>query len=201
VLSSTNTTATLDAGGLDAVNTNWYITIYAGTGAGQSRQISSVSGSEVTVADWDTNPDITSKYTLFDATEELVGWKLFTDLRFNSPEFPTTMYFNRVHPEDYGMRIRLEYVAVSGELTTESSTTNIPREYLLLKACSELHSQALSSTKADKETHYGEYKRMQDEADEYIVRNAIHIPGTVLLNPDVNERPFTTNDNPLGWGR
>jgi hypothetical protein len=42
---------------------------------------------------------------------------------------------------------------------------------------------------------------MQDEADEYIVRNAIHIPGTVLLNPDVNERPFTTNDNPLGWGR
>lgn len=200
VSSATATTAVLDAN-VDVVTPTWTITIYAGTGAGQSRSIVSASGQTVEVAAWDTEPDITSKYCLFDTAEELVGWKLFTDLRYNNPEFPTILYFNRVHPEDYGMRIRLEYVAVSAELSTESSTTNIPREYLLLKSCSELHAQALSSTKADKETHFGEYKRMQDEADEYIIRNGIHTPGTVLLNPDVNQRPFTTSDNPLGWGR
>jgi hypothetical protein len=133
--SATSNSAVLDTN-VDGVTSSWYITIYAGTGAGQSRQVISASGNEVTVDAWTTEPGISSKYCLFDASEELVGWKLFTDLRFNNPEFPTIMYFNRVHPEDYGMRIRLEYIAVSGELTTEASLTAVPREYLLLKACS-----------------------------------------------------------------
>ena len=201
VLTATVTSATLDTD-LTNVTSNWVITIYEGTGKGQYRSVTGVSGSDVNVATWTVIPDNTSKYSLFDASEEMVAWKLFSDLRYDAPEFPTVMYFNRTRPEDYGMRIRLEYTAISAELTTESSTTNVPREFLLAKACSELHSQALSSTKADKETHYGEYKRLSDEADQYLIRNAIHTPGTVLLNPDPSEYPFSTeNADPLGWRR
>jgi ElaB/YqjD/DUF883 family membrane-anchored ribosome-binding protein len=91
-------------------------------------------------------------------------------------------------------------LAVSQELSTEASTTNVPAEYIKAKACSVLHGQALSNTKADKDTHYAEYKRYMDEADAYVVRNAVHTPGTRFRTPnDTAVQRYQSNDNPLGW--
>lgn len=184
------------------VNTSWRISIYAGTGAGQTRTVSSVVGNQLTVTAWVTVPDATSKYALFDESEELNAWRPFNDFHQDTEEFPDTLYINKLYPSLYGMRLRLEYLSVSVELTTEASTTNIPPEYIKAKACSILHGQALSNTKADKDTHYAEYKRYMDEADSYIVRNAIHTPGVRFRTPFGQDSisGYTPNSNPLGWG-
>jgi len=183
------------------LNSNWKITIYAGTGAGQMRTAAVPTGTTFAVTAWTVVPDATSKYALFNASKELVQWQPFNGFHLDVEEFPDTLYLNDLRPSLYGMRVRLEMLAVSTELTTEASTTNIPSEYIKAKACSILHGQALSNTKADKDTHYGEYKRYMEEADAYVVRNSVHTPGTRFRTPnDMEAQRYQSNDNPLGWG-
>jgi hypothetical protein len=199
VTSATATSVTLPAMPT-GVTSSWRITIYAGTGAGQTRTAAVPTGNTFAVTAWTVNPDSTSKYKLFDASEEFVTWKPFNDFHMDTDEFPDTIYVNRVTPSYYGMRLRLEYLAVSAELSTEASTTNIPPEYIKAKACSILHGQALSNTKADKDTHYAEHKRYMEEADGYIVRNAVHLPGIRFKTPvDNTSIRYTDSNNPLSW--
>lgn len=201
VVSAASTSVTLPSMPT-GVNSNWRITIYGGTGAGQIRTAATPTGNTFAVTAWTTIPDDTSKYALFDATEEFVAWRPFNDFHLDVEEFPDTLYVNRLYPSLYGMRIRLEMLAVSSELSTEAGTTNVPAEFIKAKACSILHGQALSNTKADKDMHYAEYKRYMDEADSYVVRNATHSPGTRFRTPNYagDGGAFIGHDNPLGWG-
>ncbi len=199
VVSSTNTSITLDAVPSD-LTTTWRVSIYAGTGAGQSRQATSTpTGNTFSVSTWTTNPDSTSKYVLFNQAEELTTWRPFNDFHQDTEEFPDTIYLNKLYTSYYGMRLRIEMLAVSQELTTEAGTTNVPSEYIKAKACSILHGQAMSNTKADKDMHYAEYKRYGEEADAYIARSAPHTPG-VRFRAGITTHTYQ-NDNldPLGW--
>lgn len=181
------------------VNSNWRINIYAGQGAGQTRAAGTPTGNTFSVTAWTTIPNSTSKYVLYDASEEIISWKPFNDFHMDTEEFPDIIYMNKLHQSFYGMRLRLDMISVSAELSTEASLTNVPAEYIKAKACSILHGQALSNTKADKDMHYAEYKRYGDEADAYVVRNAPHTPGTRFRSPMTNHTYANDNNNPLGW--
>jgi hypothetical protein len=70
IVSATNNTAVLDisASVMDNTYNDWTIKIIAGTGAGQSRNISSYAGGSRTASispDWTTIPNTTSDYELF----------------------------------------------------------------------------------------------------------------------------------------
>lgn len=196
-----NTTVTAPTGiDLTSVNSTWFVTIYDGTGKGQVRAVTSVAGQVITVPTWTTNPDSTSKMTIFDPRKS--AWKPSHNYHLDSLEYPDKLRFSHRLYEYRGGRIRLEYLGVSSELTTEASTTIIPEEYLINKACSILHGQVLNGTKADKESHYAEFKRYQEEADAFLARNAPHSPAIHLHNPDAHMSGYGTSDyyaDPLGW--
>ena len=182
------------------LNTNWRVSIYSGTGAGQSRQATSTpTGNTFSVSAWGVVPDSSSKYVLFDQSEELTAWRPFNDFHQDAEEFPDTIYLNKLYTSYYGMRLRIEMLAVSQELSTEASTTNVPAEFIKAKACSILHGQAMSNTKADKDMHYAEYKRYGDEADAYLARNAPHTPGVRFRSAITTHTYQNDNTDPLGW--
>lgn len=184
---------------LTEVTSSWFVTIYGGTGQGQVRAVSSVAGQVITVTTWGTNPDSTSKAVVFDPNKS--SWYPFHNYHLSSMEYPQYVRFTHQYPSYLGGRIRYEYLGVSSELSTEASTTIIPEEYLINKVCSLLHGQVLNGTKSDKEAHYAEFKRYQEEADSFLIRNAPHAPSVHLRNPDAHVDAFSRDrSDPLNWG-
>lgn len=201
VVSSTDTSVTLPSGVLPSSLTDtWMISIYAGTGRGQLRTLTSINPTTAGVAEWDTNPDTSSKFALWNTTQQIQDWRPWTAVRYDSmKEFPDYLYFSR-RPVDYqGLRIRLEYVALPAELSLEADTTVIPASYLLPAAISKLHSRKVKDTKVDRELHFAESKRYQEMAESWMVRNAPHRPDSNLL-----DQAFTgyqpDSVDPLNWG-
>lgn len=201
VTSATGTTVTVP-GDLTSVNSNWKVTIYAGTGVGQIRAVTSVAGQDITVPTWTTNPDSTSKFALFNPSDQKYKWELFPNYRLDNEEYPDTLYLRTLRPELYGMRLRIQYLKPSAPLSADTDTTVVPEEYIRMKAASLLHGQLLSSSKIDKDSHYGEYKRLQEEADAYLIRNAPHSPGSQFKTPDFPGMGLGYQmDDPLNWNR
>lgn len=200
VVSATNGAAVLDAAMPSDVDTNWKITIYAGTGAGQIRNISSGAGTTTCSVsiNWTTNPDSTSKYRIFDASEERITWRPFTDYRLDNAEFPDTMYVNSDYSLYHGLRFRIEYLSLQAALSAEADTTIIPAEYLINKTCSILHGALIASTKADRDLHYAEFKRYDEMANEYLARYAPHSSGT-LINQALESGSYFESNDPLNW--
>jgi hypothetical protein len=200
VVSATSTTVTLTASELSGVDSDWKISIYAGTGSGQLRSISSVAGAQATVPAWTTVPDDSSKFALWNPTQQTQDWRPWTAVRYDSTkEFPDVLYFSR-RPVDYqGLRVRLEYVSLPSELSAEDDTTVIPDSYLIPAAISILHSRKVKDTKVDRELHFAESKRYKEEADAWMVRNAPHRPDSNML-----DQAYTgyqpSADDPLNWG-
>ena len=182
------------------INTNWKISIYAGTGKGQSRNYASAAGLIVTVSSaWTTNPDDTSKYAIWDPTDEQYHWEPVYALSQDAKEFPDSLRFRSRFTSSHGMRIRLEYLAYPTALSADADTTGVPKEYILPMACSILHGQRLSSTRADRDMHFAEQERYKDQADKFLIRNAPHRPDTLI--PVEGGVEFTDTENPLGWWR
>jgi hypothetical protein len=199
VVSATGTTVTLTASELADVDSDWMISIYAGTGAGQLRSISSVSGAEATVPAWDTNPDSTSKFALWKPNRQVYDWLPWDALRYDSTkEFPDVLYFSRRPIDFQGLRIRLEYVALPAELDAEADTTVVPISYIVPAAVSKLHSRKVKDNKTDRELHFAESKRYQEMAEAWMVRNAPHRPDSNILKQHLGAyQPDSMN--PLNW--
>ena len=198
-VSATSTTLVVENNGILAdVTSSWKVSIYDGTGKGQIRSVASVASATITVTAWTTTPDSTSKYALWNASEETFDWYRFDAVRISSKEFPTTLYFS-IRPQDFmGLRIRIEYTAYAAELSAEADTTVVPLEYLKYATLSILHSQKISDTKADRDLHFGEWKRFNDMANEYVVRNTPHRPDSMIFtNPEHQYQ--ARSDDPLNW--
>lgn len=200
VVSATGTTATLENSGvLSDVNSSWKISIYAGTGSGQIRAVSSVAGAIATVPTWTTTPDSTSKYALWNPTEQINDWYPWHALRYDSTkEFPDLLYFSRRPLDFMGLRIRLEYTAYPQELSSESDTTIIPQSYIVPLAISKLHGRKVGDTKVDRELHFAESRRYGDLAAAWLAQNAPHPPDTNVL--DQHSGAYQPDSmNPLNW--
>jgi hypothetical protein len=202
IISATTNTFTVPAGILpNSLVDTWYVSIYAGTGAGQLRQLVAVNPTQGSVANWDTIPDSTSKYALWNASDEIQDWTPWHNVRFDSSkEFPDYLYFT-TRPLDFqGLRIRLEYTAYASELSNENDTTIVPISYLMPAAISILHGRRIKDTKTDRELHFGESRRYQEKADNWLVRNAPHHPDMNVLNQHPTGYVPTDPADPLNWG-
>jgi hypothetical protein len=198
--SATSTTFVVEnAGILSGVDTNWKVSIYAGTGKGQLRDVAGVSSATGTVTAWTTTPDSTSKYALWNPTEQTYDWYPWDALRMDSAkEFPDYLYFS-VRPSDfYGMRIRIEYAALPQELSGETDVTYVPTSYLLPAAIAILHGHKIGDNRADRDLHFGESKRYQEKAENFLIRNAPHRPDSAMLRQSSNFYQPDAN-NPLNW--
>ena len=200
LVSATLTTFVVENSGiLLGVNSDWKVSIYEGTGSGQIRNVESVASATGVVDDWVTVPDSTSKYALWNPTEQTNDWYPWSALRYDSTkEFPDLLYFSR-RPTDFnGLRIRIEYSGYPSELSAENGTTLIPESYLIPAAVSKLHSRKVKDTKVDRELHFAESKRYMEMAESWLVRNAPHRPDSNIL--DQHSGSYQPDSmNPLNW--
>lgn len=187
------------------VDSNWKVSIYAGTGAGQLRSVSTADNTTKRVtptAVWTTTPDTTSKYRLWDPTSQLVEWARMSAIKFDSAEYPSTMRFVRRYPSCYGLRVRLQCLKRPTALTVEASTTIIPAEYILHKALSILYGTLANDNRYDRQrfSQLEEYHRQY--AETYIRKRAFRHPAGTFWQADdrrgiggVDE----TIGDPLNW--
>lgn len=201
VFAATATTVSVPTlGDADDVDTNWKISIYAGTGSGQIRSITAVDGIQFTVAAWTTQPTTSSKYALWNPTQQIQDWIPWHAVRYDSmKEFPDILYFSRRPTDFQGLRIRLEYVALPAELSAEADTTVIPSSFLVPATISKLHGRKVKDTRVDRELHFAESRRYKEMADEWMIRNAPHRPDSNILNQAYTGYQPDPVD-PLNWG-
>lgn len=198
--SATSTTVTAPStADLTDVENGWILTVYDGDGAGQVRSVSSVAGQVITIESaWDNQPDTTSRIKVFDPNKS--SWYPFHNFHTDSVEYPTFVRFSHRNPDYDGGRFRFEYLGVSPTVDADDDLIYLPQEYLINKVCSLLHGQVLNGTKSDKEAHYAEFKRYQEEADSYLVRNAPHSPSIHMRHPDAHVNSFYRDrEDPLNW--
>lgn len=182
------------------VDTNWKISVYDGTGSGQIRSVSTANnttGQITPSSNWTTAPDTTSKYCLWNPTEQIYDWYSVSDVHFDAKEYPDTLYFQSRLSSVYGMRIRLEYIATETGLTAEADTTIVNSEYIIAKAVSILHGQMIGDSRYNRELHYGEHVRYKEQADELLSRYRVDIPDITRWTDNGNTT-YDSND-PLGW--
>lgn len=201
VVSAAAGSVTLESSGiLSDVNSNWKVSIYDGTGSGQLRSVSSVAGAQANVSvNWTTTPDSTSKYALWNPTEQLNDWYPWHALRYDSTkEFPDYLYFSRRPTDFLGLRIRLEYSAYPQELSAEADTTIIPQSYIVPAAVAKLHSKKVGDNKTDRELHFAESRRYSEMAQAWMIQNAPHRPDSNIL--DQHSGAYQPDSsNPLNW--
>jgi hypothetical protein len=197
--SATSTTFVVENSSiLSEVNTNWKISIYSGTGTGQLRAISSVASATGTVSAWTTTPDSTSKYALWDATEDFRTWTEIDFYRTDSPEFPDTVFMEKLIHSRYGMRLHIEYMSLPGQLSAEADTCTIPERVIVPMAISYMHGQRIGDTKVDQKTAQGEADRYRKMAESYLVNNAPRRPDSTVRR--FNRASYgSPNNNPLDW--
>jgi hypothetical protein len=203
IVSSTNDTFTVENSTVMSAITsnysNWRISIYDGTGRGQIRTLSSVSGAQGTIsAVWTTNPDTSSKYSIWDTTDDIRSWLMMDNFRLDSKEFPNTLHFSTRLQSHYGMRIHLEYLTKPGELSTEASTTIVPDGFLIPRAISYLYGTVVSDSKSDTDMNRSESERYKMQSNEYISQNAPHKPDYTMKIP-LGNRALGNQDDPLDW--
>ena len=197
VKSSTSTTLT-DTGAFPSVTSDWKVSIYAGTGKGQIRSVSSSTDDTITVATWDTDPDTTSRYSVWNPTEQLNDWTPVSGYHTDSNEYPNTIYFTENYPSRYGLRIRIEYLAIPGSLTTETDTTIVPQEYIINKSAAILHSQMSGDLRYDRDFHFSESIRFDEMAVNYLNINAPHFPSQIITTAG-EAGTYASDENPINW--
>lgn len=202
--SATSTTLVDSDADFSGVVAGWYLSIYDGTGAGQIRTVSSVASSTITVPDWDTTPDTTSKYALWDPLDQEVDWTRITAVRFDANEFPNTMYFTREYHSHLGQRIRVQYTSQPGTLSADSDTTILPQEYIVNKAMSILFDTLVNSNRADRQRYAALAEYHDQLARDIRERKAFQPPSRTLWQEE-DTRPITgvanIHGDPLGWRR
>lgn len=204
IQSATSSTFTVESSSIfNSVVTasDWRVSIYAGTGKGQIRTLSSNTGAQGTVSsNWTTTPDNTSKYAFWNAAEDWTSWIPLDSYTLDAKEFPDTLHLFRRMESFYGMRIRIEYLSEPLEVSAESDTTTVPKRWIIPFAVSLMMGQRMSDTKADREIYESESIRYMNMADDFRQRNAPHKPDVTLRSP-VPRASYIPSSDPLGWRR
>jgi hypothetical protein len=180
------------------VTTNYIVSIYEGTGKGQQRAITSITGTtQLNMLAWTTNPDSTSKYALRDTSKELNPWYKTNSVQFSQPEYADTLRFMTPMSGSEGMRLRLVYDSKPGVLSAEADVTTVNQEYVVAAACSILHGMAMADSRFDRDLHFGESVRHKERADIVLLTNRPKSSPISIWND--NSDAAAPSLNPMGW--
>jgi hypothetical protein len=189
---------------LDLIRTGWKVSIYAGTGAGQVRTVASTTPStgklSISGADpWDTTPDTTSKYAVWNPAVQWQPWRRVTVARFDAKEWPDKLYLGRIFPEWYGLRLRIKYIGRPAELSAEASTTLLPEEYLMERAQAYLYALGMDDNRLDRARYSDLYQTKYATATQLKNEKAWREPDGTLWQEEAHLPGYGDNADPLGW--
>ena len=202
VVSSAATSLTDTATDFSAASSNYIVSIYDGTGAGQLRTcVNGTSAGVLNISSaWTTNPDTTSKYRFWNTSEQRDDWFRVTSARFDKMEYPNTMYLSRLYQGLYGSRIRITYATDALELATDASTTVVPREFVIYKAIAYLAGSRTWGRTADREKYAILEQTMNAKAEAFRDKMAFRMDTTLWQETDYSTPGSTPSDgNPMAW--
>lgn len=187
------------ANNFTSVSAGWLVSIYAGTGSGQLRTVSSVTGTtqlNVSLA-WVTNPDTTSKYAVWNPDSQLTTWETVVSAGFDAKEYPNYLYLNKQFPASIGMRIRLEYTARPLALTTDAGATVVPEEFIIHKAQAILYGIMVNDNRADRNRYANLEEYHRQLAEQYRTMRAFQIPNSTIWEAPISVISSTDSVNPF----
>lgn len=191
-----------DNANFTGVDTNWKISIYDGTGAGQLRSVGSLTGTtrvNPSVA-FATAPDTTSKYRVWNPLEQSQKWYRVFAFHTDAGEYPSILYLTKKYPSIYGARIRLVYATQPIELTSETSTTVVPEEYVICRAVEMLAASRVANSRTDRDKWAVMEQMYRQRAETYRQRNSFHMPTTIQQEYDFSNPSSLQNEDWLDWG-
>lgn len=200
--SSITASATHD---LSAVEAGWAVSIYGGTNAGENRTISTADNLTKVIATstpWTATPDSTSKYMIWDPSDQEEDWHRIISVRTDAKDWPSTLYFPEKHDDYLGHSLKLVYLAKPSQLTTDTATTTVPEEYVRLKALSFLYSARIGNNRYDRARYSQMAQDMAQQAELYKRSNMWQpTPGTVwgAGEPATQTSYVAVDGNPLDW--
>jgi len=193
----------LDAVFADDAYNAWKISIYAGTGAGQIRVVSDTVASTHRIlvsVNWTVSPDGTSKYLVWNPTQQLSEWTRLNAARFYPPDFPTTMYLPGSLDAFVGLRFRIQYEKGPAELSGEADTTVVDPSYIMYRAIAFLHSFRAGDNRFDRATHLQEEERYIKKAQTYLAERGHRGPSqTFWQESDTRGGGAGPVNDPMGW--
>ncbi len=183
------------------LDSDWKVSIYSGTGAGQLRDVSTITGTtQINVTpNWTTTPDSTSSYTTWNPTEEKSPWYRIMAARFDSKEFPNKLYLSQDYSMMRGLRMRLEYATRPSALSADSDTTVVPKEYIINKACAYLYGTRIGDNRSDRQKNTAMEAYYTQKAELYLRENAFRMGDKTVWQEQDTFNYNTPSDNPLNW--
>ena len=166
------------------MGTTWAISIYDGTGKGQTvRYYASHSGQVMTLdANWETEPDTTSKFAFWNTEDQRMDFSPMKFVRLSSPEYPQFLSLEQVRDDLLGMRIKFQYAGLATKLSNETDTSIIPKGFIVPQALSIIYTKMIGSAKADRSRYSSlsqEYIRLTQE---YIEAKSFKAPSSTVWN-------------------
>ncbi len=179
------------------------VSIYAGTGAGQVRTVSAKTNSQLTVSSWTTTPDTTSKYAVWDPTDQQIDWRQLIALRFNQPEFPTKMYLQARYEAYVGMRLRFQYSYKASDMDLDAEYTPVPAEFIEPWALKLLFQSRMTSNRMDRPNTASQIESYRIEAEQIRQSSSPNEPAmTIFQYDDPNHGGHGASNydgDPMGW--
>jgi hypothetical protein len=185
----------------EASFTDWRVGIYTGQGAGQLFTLESADTTTQTFtvdAASTTTPDTTSKFTLWNPTEQDVNWYRLLPVRFDAVEHPNKMYIQGDLSTSRGMRLRLVYLAQPVTLDADTDETTVPRYFLVNKSLAHLHDSLVNDNRADRRDHSAIAEHHDQLARAFEGQNPRRMPtGTVWQEVRGGQGRYQID--PMGW--
>jgi hypothetical protein len=173
------------------------VAIYHGTGSGQYRTVESNTATAITVTvDWTTTPDSTSEYVVKDVEGDPP--RLIRVVHYDV--IGGKVYFACALPE--GQRLRIAYEPVHTTLSTDASTTTVPKTYVVLKACQELiaFAKLVAPDAMWAKNAISIHDRLETRLAGYLMANKRPAPYTTILNRGGGKRRRWYSSNGGGIG-
>jgi len=188
---------------LSGVDTNWKVSFYYGSGAGQLFSIQSVDTAAglITPAVPATNlPGTDTKLMLWDPTDQDLAWYPYLYCRFDQTEFPDKLYLYEDPSASYGLRFRLVYLAQSTELIADSDVTTVPQYFIVHKVLAMLHDSLSEDNRVDARRHTEIAEKHDQLARDFAMRNPRRLPQRFLWQePGSYATGRALQVNPLDW--
>lgn len=211
--SGTTHTATAGAAGtitdsnatFTAVDTAWRVSIFRGTGSGQTQLVSSGDSNGVLtpLASWTTTPDTSSRFRTWDASLEVIEWRDLSAVKFDAKDYPTNMYMAQRMPSWFGMRFRIQYVGEPQLFTNDTTpTTVVPPKYIKHYAMSILFDKRARTHPSEANKYAELADREMQKADKYKLEHGFDLPDQtwwVEEDPSLDFGAFWETEDPLNW--
>ncbi len=204
--SATSTSLTAASGAdlsdVEANPSEYKLSVYAGTGEGQVRDVASATDSTDVIdisGTWKTDPDNTSKYRYWNIKEQLRTWLPLNAIRFDQMKWPSTMYLNERYANKFGLRFRFQYIRKPLAMTKDKHTCVVPADYISYKARSILFRKR-SGDPRTLASYRGTADDMERDSINYIREKHWKMPDSMIWQ-DSDERRLGSGEflDPLAW--